>query len=181
MTLPSETDWLEAARLSFYKTTNLAALLGLSVRQLERLFRTDCAARPCSWLLEVRLWSASRFLLEGQMPKEFFSDLGYQSASAFIYAFRAYHGCTTGEYRRAVLGSGIAKTKRLEDYFPISNLNVDRRDSPEHVLALKLLGSVPNRSDRLKFYFLRYRFRNDRPRPSTAASSGQVQPAVVAV
>ncbi len=78
----------------------LAALCGLSVRQLTRGFR---ASRGCSigeYLESSRVAHARRLLAAGQSVKSIAYALGFASPSGFCFAFRRATAETPREFRQ---------------------------------------------------------------------------------
>lgn len=78
----------------------LAALCGLSVRQLTRGFR---ASRGCSigeYVAERRISNAKQALLAGESVKSLAYALGFSSPSSFCYAFRKATGETPHQFRQ---------------------------------------------------------------------------------
>ena len=71
---------------------------GASVRTLERLFRTETGMTFGRWRQQVRLLHALRLLAGGQSVTSVALDVGYDSTSAFIAAFRSAFGVTPGRY-----------------------------------------------------------------------------------
>ena len=101
-------DWVVMARAAKYQIQALATQCHCSLRQLERHFEQCQCQPPEAWLLEVRLWEAARFLIEGQAPKETSDNAGFKDVSHFYHAFKQYHGCTPLEFL------GIYRQRELE-------------------------------------------------------------------
>jgi AraC-like DNA-binding protein len=79
--------------------------LGMSTRTLTRHFEKDVGMSLRAWRLRLRLFKAIE-LLCGEAPiTEIALDLGYASASAFIYMFRKEMGCSPLQYRRRLGGT----------------------------------------------------------------------------
>jgi AraC family transcriptional regulator len=81
----------------------LAALCGLSVRQLTRGFR---ASRGCSigdHIASSRVDHARRLLAGDHSVKAIAYTLGFASPSSFCFAFRRATGHTPREYRQRVV------------------------------------------------------------------------------
>jgi AraC-like DNA-binding protein len=75
-----------------------ARVAGASKRTLERLFRSETAMTLGRWLQRLRLIEALRLLAAGQPVTRVALDVGYDSPSAFITAFRREMGTTPGRY-----------------------------------------------------------------------------------
>lgn len=71
---------------------------GASVRTLERVFLRETAMPLGRWRRRARLISALRLLAEGLDVTRVAVDVGYQTSSAFIAAFRRELGTTPGRY-----------------------------------------------------------------------------------
>jgi len=89
---PSERRPLEA----------LAKIAGGSKRTIERLFKAETGLGFGKWRQQFRLGQALRLLAAGQAVTSVALDVGYESPSAFISAFRLTFGHTPGEYFRSV-------------------------------------------------------------------------------
>lgn len=81
----------------------LAKEAGASTRTLARLFRKETGMTLPQWKTQLRLIEAIDRLCQGQPVTQVAFDLGYSSASAFIYMFRRKLGITPGEYLRTQL------------------------------------------------------------------------------
>jgi len=91
--------------------TELAALCGLSVRQLTRGFR---ASRRCSigdYVANCRIDHAKRLLANDQSVKAIAYSLGFASPSSFCFAFRRATGETPRQYRHHILRAENAAAK----------------------------------------------------------------------
>jgi AraC-like DNA-binding protein len=78
----------------------LAKEAGASSRTMARLFRKETGMTFPQWKTQLRLIEAIDRLSQGQSVTQVTFDLGYSSASAFIYMFRHKLGVTPGEYLR---------------------------------------------------------------------------------
>jgi AraC-like DNA-binding protein len=79
----------------------LAKIAGASKRTAERLFRRETGIGFGRWRQQVRLGHALRLLAAGDAVTSVALEVGYQSPSAFIAAFRMTFGHTPGQYFRA--------------------------------------------------------------------------------
>ena len=89
-----------------YRSKELAELLGLGTRQLQRRFRDALGCRPKDWLDRQRSVAALRGLAEADAIKEVAYDLGFKQLSHFSRWFKRLHGCTPSEYVAARRGTG---------------------------------------------------------------------------
>jgi len=78
-----------------------ARTTGASKRTLERLFRSETHMTLGRWRQRVRLIEALRLLAAGHAVTRVALDVGYNSPSAFISAFRRQLGTTPARYFRA--------------------------------------------------------------------------------
>lgn len=83
-------------------THELAEHLGISRRQLERLFKKHLQAVPSRYYLDLRLQQARRLLRETDRPAgEIALHTGFSSAAHFSTAYRNHFGLTPREERLA--------------------------------------------------------------------------------
>lgn len=83
-------------------TEDVARLVGVSRRQLERLFRQHLDALPARWYLQLRLERARRLLQEGtQSILQIGLSCGFASAPHFSNAYRSHFGRSPRDERRA--------------------------------------------------------------------------------
>lgn len=82
-------------------TEDIARLVGVSRRQLERLFRQNLDALPSRWYLELRLERARRLLQQSsQSILQIGLSCGFSSAPHFSNAYRSHFGRTPRDERR---------------------------------------------------------------------------------
>ena len=79
----------------------LSKLAGASKRTVERLFKIETGLGFGKWRQQLRLGHALRLLAAGDPVTTVAMDVGYDSISAFISAFRMTFGKTPGQYFRA--------------------------------------------------------------------------------
>jgi len=88
-------------------TDDIAQLVGLSRRQLERQFRQYLGTMPSRYYLELRLKKARQMLLESNSSiVQIGLMCGFSSGAHFSTAFGAQFGFTPREERQRKLGSG---------------------------------------------------------------------------
>ncbi len=78
-----------------------ARAAGASRRTLERLFRAETHMTLGRWRQRLRLVEALRLLAAGHAVTRVALDVGYESPSAFVSAFRKLLGTTPGRYFEA--------------------------------------------------------------------------------
>ncbi|EMP56937.1 AraC family transcriptional regulator [Marinobacter santoriniensis NKSG1] len=82
-------------------TSDLASHVGISRRQLERLFRKHLQTMPSKYYLEVRLEKARQLLHRSSKPVlQVGIECGFTSASYFSTAYRNHYGLTPREERK---------------------------------------------------------------------------------
>lgn len=82
-------------------TEDVARLVGVSRRQLERLFRQHLGALPSRWYLELRLERARRLLQDSaQSILQIGLSCGFSSAPHFSNSYRSHFGRTPRDERR---------------------------------------------------------------------------------
>lgn len=80
--------------------TELARLVGLPVKRLDRLFREVFGVTPFAWVRDYRLNLAKQLLTEEALPiKHVAYRLGYANVHNFTHAFTARFGITPGAVR----------------------------------------------------------------------------------
>jgi AraC-like DNA-binding protein len=79
----------------------LSKSAGASKRTIERLFKIETGLGFGKWRQQLRLGHALRLLAAGDAVTTVAMDVGYDSISAFISAFRLTFGKTPGQYFRA--------------------------------------------------------------------------------
>jgi transcriptional regulator GlxA family with amidase domain len=100
-------------------TEDIAGLVGVSRRQLERLFKQHLDAMPARWYLDLRLERARRMLRQtGQSVLQIGLSCGFASASHFSNAYKSCFGVTPREERSrhsAAWRSGAEMTGRPKE------------------------------------------------------------------
>jgi AraC-like DNA-binding protein len=91
----------------------LARRFGVGVRTLERGFVDQTGLSLGRWRRQARFLSALRLLGTGAPVKQAAMEAGYQSASAFIAAFRAAFNTTPARYFAAGRDGRAAHRPRL--------------------------------------------------------------------
>jgi AraC-like DNA-binding protein len=79
----------------------LARGSGASRRTLERVFRSEVGMTFAHWRQQLRLAHALRLLAAGEPVTAVALDVGYESPSAFVVAFRRAFGTTPARYFRS--------------------------------------------------------------------------------
>ena len=87
-----ESEWQRLARSSGYRATELASIAGVSLRTLQRHFRSCYGVTVSDWLKTVRLREADYRIRSGDRVKKVAFDLGYKQLSHFSREFKRAHG-----------------------------------------------------------------------------------------
>jgi len=95
------TDSLLNGTLEDRSIKEWARAAGASVRNLRRLFVRETGMSFARWRQQARLLEALRRLADGQSVTQVASEVGYESASAFISAFKKETGVTPRQYFQA--------------------------------------------------------------------------------
>lgn len=95
----------------------LAGLVGLSLRQLERLFNRYFSMNPAQYYLNLRLRRAQELLMHSSLPvMQITVACGFQSSSHFCKAYRSLFGhAPSEERRRQALEAGSGRTPAGKD------------------------------------------------------------------
>src|SRR5438034_11708686 len=91
-------DWSELARQARFNARRLAAVCGVSLRQLERYYNDSLGQTPQEWLNAARLREAKRLLLKGLSVKEDSFKLGFKQASHVSRSFKQRTGRPPSAY-----------------------------------------------------------------------------------
>ncbi len=88
--------------------SDVADNVGVTVRQLERLFKIHLQSSPAQYAMKLRLARARELLLYSSMPvSEIALAAGFESPSHFSRNYRREYGCAPSEHRRQrVSGQG---------------------------------------------------------------------------
>jgi AraC-like DNA-binding protein len=68
------------------------------VRTIERLFKAETGLTYRQWRSRFRLMNSLEHIVNGANTTTVAHQLGYQSVSSFISAFKSLFGCTPQEY-----------------------------------------------------------------------------------
>lgn len=99
---------LDFACRNNYSVEEISLNLGISPRQLERIFNDSLGLSPKSWLREQRVIRARQLLHSGQSLKFVYYNLGFKTQSHFIKEFRYFFEMTPTEYLEACLSRRAA-------------------------------------------------------------------------
>ena len=100
-------------------TDDIARLVGVSRRQLERLFKQHMDALPSRWYAELRLARARRLLQQtSQSILQVGLACGFSSGSHFSNAYRAHYGHTPRDERRPRAAAWRSHIATAADFVP---------------------------------------------------------------
>jgi transcriptional regulator GlxA family with amidase domain len=85
-------NWESLAGAAHFRAGDLARLVGVSLRTLQRYFRAKYNCTVSDWLRELRLESARARLPTCASVKEVAFDLGYKQPSHFTRDFKTRFG-----------------------------------------------------------------------------------------
>lgn len=88
----SEVSWEKLAKAAQYRPQALAELCGVSMRTLQRYFRSRYDKTVSDWLRDMRLNEALNSLKVCDSVKEVAFDLGYKQPSHFTRDFKKKFG-----------------------------------------------------------------------------------------
>jgi AraC family transcriptional activator of pobA len=92
-------DWKRLARVNGYSTSRIAKHCRISVRQLERFFKTKFDESPREWLHGARMEAAAKSLSRGLLIKEIASQLGYKDIAHFSHDFKTCYQVSPTKWR----------------------------------------------------------------------------------
>jgi len=88
---------------------DLAKQIGASKRTIERLFQTETEMTFGRWRQQLRMLHALRLLAAGEPVTRAALEVGYDSTSAFISAFKTAVGTTPGRYYAEARGNSQSR------------------------------------------------------------------------
>ena len=95
---PPGEGWAILARTARYDVRELARLLQVTARQMQRYCRQELGCTPRRFLLHQRMEDAQLLLLEAETIKWVAAHLGFKQVSHFCRVFKRHHGVTPSEY-----------------------------------------------------------------------------------
>lgn len=108
MARPCTEDWRQLAISARYDSRNLAELIKITPRQLQRIFRNEFGQTPQDWLNEQRILAAKQLLRTGEAVKKIALDLGFKQSSHFCRQFKILNGLTPSEFRNLATNSWMS-------------------------------------------------------------------------
>jgi AraC-like DNA-binding protein len=90
--------------------SELSRRAGASKRTIERIFKAETGLSFSRWRQQLRFVHALRLLAAGAKVTGVALDVGYDSPSAFVSAFRRVLGATPGRYFRAPVADSLTRS-----------------------------------------------------------------------
>ena len=94
----SREEWCRLASVAKYHPPQLAQLLNVTTRHLERLVHRDLDSTPQRWMDEQRMALARDLLLRGHSVKFVALEVGFRQASHFSRHFKHHHGVNPSDF-----------------------------------------------------------------------------------
>jgi AraC-like DNA-binding protein len=121
-----------------YNATELASRMGVSIRQLQRLFVRQLGCPPRAWLREERLQAAHRLVTRAVTIKEVALALSFRRESHFSRDFRSRFGYTPSTLKQTGLpGAGRPRAPEARSRAPQSR---SREQGPSLLGAMHTSG-----------------------------------------
>lgn len=96
--LHNKRAWLRLAHEARFNAADMAALSGITLRQLERNAQKVLGCTPQQWLDEQRMVAAQVLLREADTIKEVSIQLGFSQPSHFCRQFKQYFELTPSQF-----------------------------------------------------------------------------------
>jgi AraC-like DNA-binding protein len=97
-------EWERIALVAEFRPRELAKQCGVSLRTLQRLFRSRYQMSLSEWLRDVRMRQAYIRLRDGQRIKEVAYGLGFKQLSHFSREFKKEFGISPSMFRQSTFG-----------------------------------------------------------------------------
>jgi AraC-like DNA-binding protein len=95
---PLDVSLLRAIAAGLFRVSEVARYVGVSPRQLRRIFARHVGCSPEGWLREARLQAALRMLPGAVSVKQVAYDLEFRHLTQFCRDFRARFGSTPSDH-----------------------------------------------------------------------------------
>jgi len=92
--LATKEEWETLAKNSDYNPMTMATVRLVSLRQLERHFKSAFDKTPTEWIRELRCRIALKLLRHGYSTKAVAAELKYANPSHFCHDFKKVYGCS---------------------------------------------------------------------------------------
>lgn len=105
--------WEQLAKAAEFRSQNLAKILNVSIRTVQRHFQHHYEMPLHAWLRSVRLNEGFSRIAAGEPIKTVAFDLGYRQLSHFSRAFKTFHGVIPSAVQKSFAGSVEVLQNRL--------------------------------------------------------------------
>src|SRR5689334_14739541 len=85
-------DWESLARATGFRPENMAALCGVSLRHLERIFAAELNQTPIRWARQLRCRLARDLISQGWSNKAVVRELGFSDEAHLCHEFQHFYG-----------------------------------------------------------------------------------------
>jgi AraC-like DNA-binding protein len=109
----STMEWERLAFVVEFRPRELAKECGVSLRTLQRLFRTRYDLSVSEWLRAVRMREGYGRLRSGERIKAVAYSLGFKQLSHFSREFKKEFGVSPSVFRRSAFGGGLCAQVEL--------------------------------------------------------------------
>jgi transcriptional regulator GlxA family with amidase domain len=96
-------DWTALARRAQFRPAIMAALSGVSLRQLERYFALRFGTSPSRWVRGVRCTLARDYISQGWTDKAVVSELNFVDTSHLCHEFKRIYRTSPQTFAPSVL------------------------------------------------------------------------------
>jgi AraC-like DNA-binding protein len=128
-------SWEALASVAKYRPRELARLVGVSLRTLQRHFSKSYEMTVSEWLRNVRLTEAYQRLVAGDTIKEVTIDLQFKQLSHFSREFKRMYGVPPSVLQRT-LDPGARHANENEPVRPREDRAVGETTAPQIVFQL---------------------------------------------
>lgn len=122
--------WHELAHRAHYRSSALAAMLGICPRQLRRYTHEAFNQSPQAWLDDERLRIALGLLRQGQPVKTVAGILGFRQVSHFSREFKKFYGLSPVAFIRWFEETRLGKKSAPDNFSLLSNSEFANRIAP---------------------------------------------------
>jgi transcriptional regulator GlxA family with amidase domain len=106
-------NWEEQAKSSHFQAKALASGCRVSLRHLERRFKSALGMSPQEWLNRLRMRRATVLLNNGQSVKFAALELGFKQASHFSQMFKRFYGLAPDHFKQACRLQKVAEAYEM--------------------------------------------------------------------
>jgi AraC-like DNA-binding protein len=118
--LGSISDWERLGKEAEFNAAKMAALCGMSARQLQRFFKKHMSCSPSHWLRTLQCHQAKELIAQGYSSKAAAAELKFASQAHFCREFKKVFGVSPQQFAPNHLG-----------YLSLPGLEGDGPSSPD--------------------------------------------------